>query len=218
MTEPPAKRGYPPIGSSLFAGSWIDSSYSIDLIPSLASLGGEEAILNCGLQHDHEPDAFTASLALTVSWGNIRDRDAAKEWMRNAVQLLSDEELMAFNDVVLGSSVALPDLAGTLADAWRSVSDDDSVLRGNVALEGWTRLAAGGWTAGISLRAALFERAQRVASSTAEVDIFLVRAIGAALDQWEDQELESALEMLASQEVVEWSNDQNLWMTLGGAA
>jgi hypothetical protein len=166
-------------------------------IPSLESIGGEVAVLAATTDSDGI-DLFTAAAATCISWPQVDDRDAVKAWLRDAIAGLRDEELLAFNDIVLASPDALPDLAAVLTEAWRAVSDVDIALRGSVAIEGWTRLAVGGWTAAIPLRGALYGRAQRSATGVGEPDIFLVRSLGAALDQWGDEELEGALELLAS--------------------
>lgn len=177
--------------------------YGAYSIPSLESIGGEMAVLGVRGDHPDDVDLFTAAAATCVSWAQVADRDAVKAWLRAAISDLSDEELLAFNDIALASSDALPDLAAVLADAWSAVSEADGALRGSVAIEGWTRLAVGGWTAAIPLRGALYGRAQRLATGATEPDVFLVRSLGAALDQWGDDELEAALELLSSFDDVE---------------
>lgn len=176
--------------------------YGAYSIPSLESIGGEKAVLAVTRDSD-SMDLFTAAAATCVSWVQTVDRDAVKAWLRVAISDLSDEELLAFNDIALASPDALSDLAAVLADAWSAVSAADGGLRGSVAIEGWTRLAVGGWTAAIPLRGALYGRAQRVATGASEPDVFLVRSLGAALDQWGDDELEAALELLSSFDDVE---------------
>lgn len=171
-------------------------------LPTLESVGGEMAVLAATGSPD-SLDLFTAAVAACASWQNVVNRDAVRSWLRGAIPELSAEELLSFNDIALTTSDALPDLAAVLADAWRAVSEADATLRGSVAIEGWTRLAAGGWTAAIPVRGALFGRAQRSASGSTGPDIFLVRSLGAALDQWGDDDLEAALELLASSDDVE---------------
>lgn len=176
--------------------------YGAYSIPSLESIGGEMAVLAATSDPDGI-DLFTAAAATCVSWAQVADRDAVKAWLGGAISNLSDAELLAFNDIALASRDALPELATVLADAWSAVSEADVALRGSVAIEGWTRLAVGGWTAAIPLRGALYTRAQRLAAGTTQPDIFLVRSLGAALDQWGDGELEEALELLSSFDDVE---------------
>jgi hypothetical protein len=172
-------------------------------LPTLSALGGEASVLATPPEPQSCHDLFTSVVALCTSWPQVRDRQAATSWVHDAVVGLDDSELLDFNDIILASREALPDLAETLADAWQTISEDSGTIRGNIALEGWTRLALGGWTAALALRGALFNRARRAASGRGEPDIFLVRAIGAALDQWADQDLQQALERLASFEDIE---------------
>ena len=180
----------------------VTLGYGAYSVPSLDSIGGESAVLASTGDADGL-DLYTAAAAACVAWPYIADRDAVKAWLRTAISNLSDEELLAFNEIVLSSPDALPDLAEVLAEAWRVVNEADTSLRGSVAIEGWTRLAVGGWTAAIPLRGALFGRAQRLATAAGEPDIFLVRSLGAALDQWGDEELEAALALLSSCDGVE---------------
>ena len=114
--------------------------YGAYSIPTLESIGGEMAVLAVTGDPDGI-DLFTAAAATCVAWAQVADRDSVKTWLRAAISNLSDEELLAFNDIALASPDALPDLAAVLADAWSAVSEADGALRGSVAIEGWTRLA-----------------------------------------------------------------------------
>lgn len=172
-------------------------------LPTLESIGGEQAVLAAGSIADGTVDVFTASISFCASWSRLVDHGAVTSWLRSAIDNLNGEELLAFNDVVLASPKPLADLASTLAERWAAIADADPALRGNIAMEAWTRLAVGGWTAAIPLRGALYERAERSSTGAVEPDIFLVRSLGAALDQWGDAELERALELLSSFDEIE---------------
>ncbi|QPG70156.1 hypothetical protein [Mycolicibacterium mucogenicum] len=165
-------------------------------LPSLSAIGGESAVLS-SVDKPGLVDIFTAAAVSCASWAEVTDRVGMKTWLCSALTKLDAEELLDLNDIALASREALPEVAAELASAWKIISSDSS-LRGSVAIEGWTRLAVGGWTAAIPLRGALYERAQNAAAGNADADIFLVRSLGAALDQWSDDELEQALELLAS--------------------
>ncbi len=147
---------------------------------------------------------FDSSLIATASWADLDDAKTAADLIVDSVSSFDIGELIAFNDVVLAAPIALPELAVGLEGAWRAISETDASTRGNVALEAWTRLALGGWTSSnLVLRAALGERCNHAAQASAAADVFLVRTVGAALDEWGDQELVAALGRLAEIDDVE---------------
>lgn len=171
-----------------------------DFVP-LDSLGGEAHVVSSD-PTEHET-RLSALLALCNEWEQLENREAAGAWIATVMPALGMDELIDFNDVALTSSTLLSDIAETLEVGWTALSAD-TTSRGNVALEGWARLALGGWTAStLSLRAALAMRAAKASTEEVEADIFLVRTLGAALDQWPDPEVASALERLSSIEDVE---------------
>lgn len=185
-------------------------------IPALEDFGGETIVLS---GRATVPDALGAALALCQSWSELVDPDAAAQWITDAVATLDPAELIDFNDVVLASPTALPALAGRLSRAWGNLSREDNALLGNVALEGWTRLALGGWCTGtLALRSALVDRCTQVVEGRAQADIFLVRSLGAALDQWYEPELLAALRALAEDEDVDTDVAFELGMTRVRAA
>lgn len=173
-----------------------------DTVPSLTAVGGEDQIFATG-SDSTTLDFYTCAVVLCRSWDYVSDKLAATSWIAEHALELATEELLSFNDVALGSPAVLPDLAGALVSVWRAVARADPGIRGNVALEGWTRLAAGGWTAATPLQGALFERAEAAAAGTVAADVFLVRSVGAALDQWSTDDLKFALGALAEFEDVE---------------
>lgn len=164
--------------------------------PSVADLGGEDTVFALTASADGI-DMYTAAVAVCDSWTTLHNTARAAAWLQDAVRALGDAELIDFNDRVLSAPATLPALARPLETAWNALGDD-ATLRGNVALEGWTRLALGGWaTSTLALRSALAGRAGKAARGDASADVYLVRSISAALDQWPDHELEAALAALA---------------------
>ena len=178
------------------------TGYGPPTFPDLTTID-EQTVLETDLGAVEPHVLITRALALCYSWRSVQDRDAAIRWLSAAVPALEPEGLVDFNDVALASGEFLADAAPMLEAAWASISEDTST-RGNVALEGWVRLALGGWTNGtLKLRGALSARASEASTECAAADPYLVRSLGAALDQWADTELETALEQLAGNEDVE---------------
>ncbi len=178
----------------------ICGSGSTDFL-SLEALGGETSVL--ASDPENLDSRLSSLLALCNHWEELEDRKAARSWIEGAMLDLGLDELIDFNDVALTSTALLSDLAGVLEASWTTLSADTTSL-GNVALEGWARLALGGWaTSTLTLRATLVTRARKAATVEAEADIFLVRTLGAALDQWPEPEVASALERLSEIEDVE---------------
>lgn len=181
--------------------SMLIPGYGRATFPCLADLGGEAQVFASDPVDSEDP--FSAVLALCSEWADIEDRGTATSWIAAAMPVLGIEELVDFNDVALTAAPLLPDIAATLEAGWMAISADVS-SRGNVALEGWARLALGGWTSStLPLRAALSTRAASAATESVEADIFLVRSLGAALDQWSDHDLEAGLERLSAVEDIE---------------
>lgn len=177
--------------------------------PTLAEVGGEAALFN----NTTELDPYTSTVIACASWSDLTDHAAASAAIARAMADFHIEELIGFSDIALAAPYALPDLASTLAAAWRTISESDTTTRGNVALEAWTRLAIGGWTNNLQLRGVLDARCEHASRAAATADIFLVRTVGAALDQWADDELQTALERLAGIEDIECDVAFELGMT-----
>lgn len=203
MHEQPAQPGYASIIGALIPG------YGHLQVPSLSEVGGETALFS----NPTELDTYTSAVIACASWPDLTDHAAAIDAIGRAMTDFQIEELIGFSDIALAAPHALPDLAATLAAAWRTISENDTTTRGNVALEAWTRLAIGGWTNNLQLRGALDARCEHASRATAAADIFLVRTVGAALDQWADDDLQTALQRLAGIEDIECDVAFELGMT-----
>ena len=171
-------------------------------LPTLTALGGEDLLLSDPTSATDPDLVYSAALAISRDWAELQDHATAKVWLRKAITTFEVESHIAFNNIVLTSAHALPDLADDLAEIWEELSHDGSLL-GNVAIEAWTRLALAGWSDNLPVRAALGKRAKQAAVDTVEADIFLVRSLGAAMDVWPSSETRRALERLSVVEDVE---------------
>lgn len=171
-------------------------------LPTLTALGGEDILMSDPATAADPDLVYSAALAVSRGWADLQNHTAAKTWLRAAIPTFEVESLIAFNNIVLTSAHALPDLADELAEAWEELSDDAGLV-GNVAIEAWTRLALAGWSENLPVRAALGKRAKQAAVDTVEADVFLVRSLGAAMDVWPSEETRQALVRLAVVENVE---------------
>lgn len=203
MYEQPGQSGHVSLTDTYVLG------YGQLHVPTLDEVGGETALFN----NPTEFDTYTSAVIACANWPELTDQAAATVAIGRAVTGFQIEELMSFCDIALAAPQTLPYLATTLAAAWRTISEDDATTRGNVALEAWTRLAIGGWTNSLQLRGALDARCENASRATATADIFLVRAVGAALDQWADDDLHAALRRLADFEDIECDVAFELGMT-----
>lgn len=179
-----------------------------DLVPGYSGLpqatlghfGGETALLRGA-----EPgDMLAGTVALCAAWSELSNTAAAVSFVESAAVNLDPSELIPFNDVVLAAPTALPALAPGLARAWSRLAIDDPTLLGNIAIEGWTRLALGGWcSATLPIRAALATRGAGATLGEVAADQFLIRSIAAAAAAWGEPELVAVLESLTAVEDVE---------------
>jgi hypothetical protein len=161
----------------------------------LEALGGEDLILAERGEILTDPRNTAVLAALCDQWDDLSHGDEVVSYVIDSVRSSGPMTLVDVLDVILDSPRPLYDVAKPLATILSELSHDASIL-GAIALEGRTRLALGNWCSSLQLRADLVSRAQ---SAEAEDDgIFLVRAIGAALERWGDQELLTALTRLAS--------------------
>lgn len=184
------------------AGSAVITGYGPRIFPELDTVG-EKAVLETTPSVVEPHVLNTQTLALCYSWPGVQDREAATNWLSTALPMLEPEGLVDFNEVALTSAEFLADTAPMLEAAWASISED-TTTRGNIALEGWLRLALGGWTSStLRLRGALSSRASEASTGRAAADPYLVRSLGAALDQWADTELEQAMVQLTQNEDVQ---------------
>lgn len=180
----------------------------LDLVPgysglphaTLVDFGGEAALL-----HGVEPeDLLAGTIALCTAWSELIDTAAAAAFIENAAATLNPSELIPFNDVVLAAPTALPAIAPGLARVWSRLASDDPTLLGNIAIEGWTRLALGGWClTTLPIRAVLATRGAGATAGEVAADQFLIRSIAAAADAWVEPELIPVLESLKEIEDVE---------------
>lgn len=190
--------------------------YDFSLVPALGDVGGEDAIVAIDTtEPDREGHVAAAAFALCASWSDLHSPVAATDWLRSAVTSLDVEQLIDFNDIVLACPGALSSLAATLPQMWSDIAAADGSLLGSVALEGWTRLALGGWCNTYMLRGALLERGEAARRGAAEADVFLVRALGAALDHWPARDLAELLEGLAASDFIEGDVASNVLFELG---
>lgn len=178
------------------------TTWTGDTLPSLPDLGGEDAI-HCDraaiLADERLP---TIVAAVCDAWPGLDRRDDAISFVRDAIDAPNHFVLADVVDVVLESANALPDVADSIVRQLRNVAGEDGV-RGDIALEAWTRLAIANWCPSLTLRGVLEERVGGFQGQHPDATQFLVRAIGAALDQWNDPGLADALEQLTRVDGVE---------------
>lgn len=169
-------------------------------MPDLEALGGEDLIFAERGEVLTDPRNVTVLAALCNQWDHLGRHDEAASYIIDSVRCSSALALVDVLNVILGNAHTLHDVAEPLTTALSELSADPSIL-GAVAVEGWTRLALGNWCSGLQLRAGLVSRAQK--GGARDEGIFLVRAVGAALERWRDQELLDALTGLASKEDID---------------
>lgn len=173
-----------------------------DTWPSLLDLGGEDAIYDDRVAILADERLPTVVAALCDAWPGLDRRDDAISFVRDAIYSPNHFVFADVVDVVLESPNALPDVASSIVRQLRNVAVDDGV-RGDIALEAWTRLAIANWCPSLTLRGLLEERVGGFQGQQPDASQFLVRAIGAALDQWHDPGLADALEQLTRVDGVE---------------
>ena len=176
------------------------SHWTSTRMPDLEALGGEDLILAERNEILTDPRNAIVLAALCNQWDDLGRREEAVAYAVDSVRASDLMTLVDVLDVILDSPRTLYDVATPLAAVLSELSHDPSVL-GGVASEGWTRLALGNWCSSLQLRAHLVSRAQSV--GVGGDSIFLVRAIGAALERWGDQELLTALTGLASHDDID---------------
>lgn len=173
---------------------------STGLTEDLDALGGEDLILQERRELVADPRNVTIVAAMCSRWAALSRHDEAVGYVVDSVRASGPITLVDILDVVLDRPSALGDVAEPLATALSELSQAPGIL-GAIALEGWTRMALGNWCPSLPLRAALASRA--LGTKTGDGGVFLVRAIGAALERWADQDVLEALTKLTSQEPVD---------------
>jgi hypothetical protein len=169
-------------------------------IPDLEGLGGENLILAERVELVTDSRNVTIVATLCRHWDELAHRDEAVGYVIDSVRTSGPMTMVDILDVILDSPRVLYDVAALLTAMLSELSRDPRIL-GAMALEGWTRLALGSWCPSLQLRAALASRAQ--GGGAGDDGIFLVRAIGAALERWGDQDLLTALTGLALHEPID---------------
>lgn len=165
---------------------------SLDGVPSVSCLGGEETIYASAHELASDSRVVEVAVALCDEWANLENQAAAGALLigaANAVPVLAARDLY---DVLLCAEETLPQIALGLEAAFKARASTQGYER-DAALEGWTRLALGHWTKHtLQLRGLLHE-----GSEAPDATEPLVRALGAACSMWDDFELAEALMALA---------------------
>jgi hypothetical protein len=143
------------------------------------------------LQHD--PVAATDLLCAEWAAFGLEHDAAVAALVRAASADLFDVD--GLHDIILTTPDVVASASAELTNALRRGAMQPGFL-GDVHSESWTRLALGGWCSTMPLRAHLEERGQRAAAEQDSTP-FLVRAIAASWNRWDDPELETTLVALA---------------------
>lgn len=125
-------------------------------------------------------------------------------------------ELDEVHDAILRNDRVLGDMSGELVNVMRANANLPGIY-GDVFTESWTRLALGGWCVSLPIRAHLEARAT-CAAEEGDTTPYLVRSVAAALTQWGDTDLETALVKVG--DIEEFTSDVNFELgmhALGGA-
>ncbi|MBT2427596.1 hypothetical protein J7F02_18470 [Streptomyces sp. ISL-112] len=180
-----------------------------DTDPTLQALGGFEELLA-----DRERLLESAEMPILVSlllheWPHLPEPEKAAALIVDSIPLQNAFALEDIVDDALSCPEALPLLASPISRALRRRASGGDAESG-IALEGLTRLALGGWIGSLQVRGLLVENAAELSEGSdvaSEPDPVLVqriiRALGAAAEMWEDDEVPSALEGLLALEVCE---------------
>jgi len=177
----------------------ILDGWSADGDPTLESLGGKSAIVSDLTLARSAHGPFLAKLVLN-DWSRA-DADLASKFVGVTLQTCDESDVDDLADWIVTSPDALPDLVPTLVPLLRIIVANHD-YRGEVLLEAWTRLALGGWCKTLEVKSALTALAGAAQEQT-HVSIHLTRALGAAIEQWEEPELIEALRLLTQIEDVE---------------
>lgn len=165
--------------------------------PAVQDIGGEQAIYDQRTEILQDDALPLVVAALCDSWPELQSPDLAVHFLLDAA---ASENLFVYADVldvVLNCAAALPDVAKPFADRMRVASSRGGV-GAEIALEAWTRLALGGWCGHIQVRGALASHIDALASADPDPSAYLTRAVSAALEQWNDEDLLHGLETLAN--------------------
>lgn len=174
--------------------------------PTLAQLGGEDAIYAERDTLTGSSEVYRVAGALCSEWETLNDQESAAAFLVGAVGEVSPFGAKDLFNVLLDAEVVLPTIAESFETALRGLTGGMPLLR-DFALEAWTRLAIGNWaTKPNHLRVALEDSGE-----AEDVTPPLVRALGAALNHWRDDSLRNTLEKLSQHDDV----DSDVAMELG---
>lgn len=159
--------------------------------PSLDALGGERAIYESADILVRDSRVVEVAVAICAGWSSLDDQRAAGNLLMGAVESIPAFSAGDLYDVLLTSESVLPQISADLELALKHRAEGTGLAR-DFALEAWTRLALGNFgTMALHLRAALQD-----GSSAPDASPTLVRALGAALSKWGDENLRAALHAL----------------------
>ncbi|AZS37548.1 hypothetical protein CVS47_02185 [Microbacterium lemovicicum] len=173
------------------ASTVLDVLDTLEGAPTLDALGGEHGIYESADVLVHDSRVVEVAVALCNGWGALDDQDAARQLLLGAVESIPAFSAGDLYDVLLTSESVLPQISTDLEQALKHRAEQSGLAR-DFALEAWTRLALGNFgTMALHLRAALQD-----GSSAPDATPTLVRALGAALSKWGDENLRTALHTL----------------------
>lgn len=165
--------------------------------PTIDDVGGEDLIYSERAELLDDPSLTDVVRLLCRSWPGLTRPAEAAEFLVAAAQSVRLAEFADILDVVLTSVDALPMVAPELVGVLRKQSRTDD-LRADIAVEAWTRLAIGRWCLTLEPRSALV-----VLAGDGHTSPFMIRALGAALAEWKDSDIEQVMLQLADDEDVE---------------
>lgn len=164
-------------------------------VQQLDGLGGEAAIFNSFDALQDEFVLVAAVEALVGAWDMLADPVKGAAFIVRSIQVSPVEDLNDLLDIVLTHHRVVPALADDLEDTFSELSRSRD-LRADVALEGWARLALGGWCHRAEVAGSLSRRVRQV-SGTNDGSPYLVRALGAVMDAWPTMDLCVQMEILS---------------------
>lgn len=165
--------------------------------PTIEEIGGEELVYSEMTTLLNDPSLTDVVRLLCRSWPDLKRPEVAAEFVVSATRSVHLGEFADILDVLLGSAEVLPAVAGGLV---KNLRDEVRTMdvRADIAAEGWTRLALGEWCRSLEVRSALVGLADDGHTSP-----FLIRALGAALAEWHDTDIEQSMVRLVNDKDVE---------------
>ncbi|WP_261646068.1 hypothetical protein [Curtobacterium sp. C2H10] len=170
------------------------TSFTVDDLGGTTLILGDEELL------EDERGALVVA-AFCDEWDglDVDQRKDAARFMLGAAASPNPFLMVDAINVILESREVLPAVHSELALRFSGIARQPGI-RAEIALEGWVRLGIGEWARGLPIRAALDERVTALLDDDAEVSPFLLRALGAAIDTWEDGDLLQSLQRLANRD------------------